>query len=109
MTSGYPPSSATPIEKLTGAGAGLVEQHGDALRPFERPLVEAVFTEFQSKCDDLLLLVMIDVIIAKHVAQLPIHTVYSILFGSLWSVLSLRSVQLGRRTCTGREPFVHRS
>ena len=67
-------------EARTGTSAGLVEQHGDTLRAFKRPLVEAVFAEFQSKGDDLLLLVMIDVIIAKHVAQLTIHTVFSNLY-----------------------------
>ena len=56
-------------EAGTGSGARLVEDHRDALRSGERLMVETVVMEFDGKFENLLLLFMVEIVIAQHVAQ----------------------------------------
>ena len=48
---------------------GLSNSHGDGLRTGERLLVEAVVVEFDGKFEHLLLFLMVEVVVAQHVAQ----------------------------------------
>ena len=56
-------------EAGAGAGARLVENHRDALWSGERLMVEAILMELDGEFKYLLLLLMVQIIVAQHVAQ----------------------------------------
>ena len=56
-------------EAGTGSGTRLVKDHRDALRAGERLMVETIVVEFDGEFEHLLLLFMVEIVIAQHVAQ----------------------------------------
>ena len=56
-------------EAGTGSGTRLVEDHRDALRAGEWLMVETIVVEFDGEFEHLLLLFMVEIVIAQHVAQ----------------------------------------
>ena len=75
-------------EAGTGAGGGLVEQHGDGLGAGERLTVEAVLAEFHAEFQNLLLFGMVDVVVTQHMAKLTGHEVLLLWFGMGADVVS---------------------
>ena len=60
-------------EAGASASAVFVEKHSHSLRAGKRLGIETVFAELHAQFEDLLLLFMGDVVIAKHVTQLMCH------------------------------------